>query len=89
MLGNDELMHRQLKEGLYQVDCMNVRTEAAFETAFMTSSGASMQTWHRRMGHLHLEGICELSQKGMVHRLTISSSDHDQVCEGCVIGKSH
>ena len=59
------------------------------DIAFMTSSGTSMRTWHRWMGHLHLKGIHELSQKGMVHGLTISSSDHDRVCEGCAIGKSH
>ena len=84
-LGKDELMHGQLKEGLYRVECIDGSTEAAFAT----SSGASMRTWHRRMGHLHLEGIRELARKGMVHGLTISSSDHDRVCEGCAIGKSH
>src|ERR1700731_1782339 len=84
-LGKDELMHRQLKEGLYRVECIDGSTEAAFAT----SSGASMRTWHRRMGHLHLEGIRELARKGMVHGLTISSSDHNRVCEGCAIGKSH
>ena len=41
------------------------------------------------MGHLHLEAIHELTWKGMVKGLTISSSDYDHVCEGCMMGKSH
>src|SRR6202043_41686 len=61
-LGNEVLMHGNLNEGLYRVDCMHVTTQAAHEA----SSGASLRVWHRWMGHLHLNAICELLRKNMV-----------------------
>jgi hypothetical protein len=85
MLGKDEILHAKLRNGLYYVDCIHADAAAAYEV----SSGASLQTWHRRMGHLHLGVIRELARKEMVKGLTISSNDYDRVCEGCTMGKSH
>jgi hypothetical protein len=41
------------------------------------------------MGHLHIDAIRKLAQKEMVNGLTILSKNHNHVCEGCVLGKSH
>jgi hypothetical protein len=41
------------------------------------------------MGHLHIDAIRKLARKEMVNGLTILSKNHNHVCEGCVLGKSH
>lgn len=85
-VGDDELFCATLSDGLYWID----RAVAGGGVAFVASSSGSLRLWHRRMGHLHLDAIRQLTQRDMVDGLTISSPQtFNHVCEGCVLGKSH
>ncbi|KAE8673808.1 hypothetical protein F3Y22_tig00111772pilonHSYRG00252 [Hibiscus syriacus] len=42
--------------------------------------------WHLRFGHLNFGGLELLSKKGMVKGLP-RINHHDQLCEGCLVGK--
>ncbi|KAI5322684.1 hypothetical protein L3X38_031756 [Prunus dulcis] len=49
---------------------------------------SSTWVWHKRMGHLHLKGLNQLKEKGMVHGLPHLETV-DGVCDGCQLGKQH
>ncbi|GJY68640.1 retrovirus-related pol polyprotein from transposon TNT 1-94, partial [Tanacetum coccineum] len=42
--------------------------------------------WHLRFGHLHFNGLKELTRKGMVHGLSNLAYD-GRFCESCIFGK--
>ncbi|KAJ8456408.1 hypothetical protein ONZ51_g12144 [Trametes cubensis] len=72
---------------LYVIDRVPARTG---EVACVAGSSGSMRLWHRRLAHLNVESIREMSRKELVTGLDISSPrEFDRVCEGCVLGKSH
>jgi hypothetical protein len=80
-LNGEVLLETVLTDALYYIN--------QNEVAFTTISGGSLHLWHRRMGHLHIDAIRKLARKEMVNGLTISSKNHNHVCEGCVLNKSH
>ena len=43
------------------------------------------ELWHRGMGHLHNGALRML--KETVTRVPVFSSEHDDLCRGCVLGK--
>ena len=87
-MDQDELFRATLLTvNLYRIDLV---TKHDGNFAYVANSSGSLRLWHRRMGHLHLDAIRELSKKDMVKGLNISSlKAFDHVCEGCVLGKSH
>jgi hypothetical protein len=82
-LNGEVLLETVLTGALYYIN------QNANEVSFTTILGGSLHLWHRHMGHLHIDAIRKLVQKEMVKGLTILSKNHDHVCEGCVLGKSH
>ena len=52
-----------------------------------SSKALSLQVWHQRLGHLHVDAIKHMAQKDTVKGLTISRQD-DFTCGGCHAGKS-
>ncbi|KAI5348230.1 hypothetical protein L3X38_001117 [Prunus dulcis] len=48
----------------------------------------SLQTWHKRLGHLNEQSIRMLANQDMVHGLPSLDKDF-AVCEGCKLGKQH
>ena len=50
---------------------------------------SSRNTWHQRFGHLNLKDVDQLSKSNMVlgMKLTESTQDTNEICEGCVLGK--
>ncbi|KAM2744386.1 hypothetical protein PS2_020270 [Malus domestica] len=48
----------------------------------------STEIWHKRFGHLHLDGLKQLRDKDMVHGLP-QLEDYNGVCAGCQFGKQH
>jgi hypothetical protein len=54
-----------------------------------TTSKADIHTWHRRLGHLHIDAILDMTKKGMVRGMEIigTSSHTPNPCEACLKGK--
>jgi transposase InsO family protein len=51
-------------------------------------SKASLDVWHRRFGHLHIDAVLRMLQKGMVKGMEISDkSPRTHPCEPCLKGK--
>lgn len=50
------------------------------------SSGKELnELWHRRMGHLHHGALRMLREA--VKGVPVLSTEHDDICRGCVLGK--
>ena len=86
-LGVDELFRVSFPTStvtLYHIKLVDCKA------AFTVIASGSMRVWHRRLGHLHLDAICAMARKKLVSGLDITSpKDHDHVCKGCVLSKSH
>src|SRR6266702_4795510 len=57
--------------------------------AHSATSKADVHTWHRRVGHLHVEAVLNMVRKGMVKGMEIvgSSSLTPHHCDACLKGK--
>ena len=61
--------------------------EAAL-TAHTSTSKADMHTWHRRLGHLHVDAVLAMVRKGMVKGMElVGSHSPPDTCEACLKGK--
>ena len=50
----------------------------------------SLETWHRRLGHVAVEKLDHMAKRGIVSDLKLETSpNHQPKCEACVLGKSH
>ena len=53
-----------------------------------TPSKASLDTWHRRLGHAHIGSVLKLYEKEMVNGMEITgTTTHDTICTPCLEGK--
>ncbi|KAG1825381.1 hypothetical protein EV424DRAFT_1295530, partial [Suillus variegatus] len=50
---------------------------------------ATLDTWHRRLGHINFDSISKLISKDMVNGINIkgSSTHNKAVCQPCLEGK--
>jgi transposase InsO family protein len=55
----------------------------------VSSSRATIDTWHRRLGHLNIDAILRMMRKGMVKGMEItgSATSLSGTCEPCLKGK--
>ena len=68
-------------------DVATPNTEVAL-TARNSTSKANVQTWHRRLGHLHIDAVLAMVRKGMVKGMEIvGSHSPPDTCEACLKGK--
>ena len=50
----------------------------------------SIELWHKRIGHINLQGLRAMQSKGVVIGLSAFDSKRvDRVCEACQLGKQH
>ena len=57
-------------------------------TARNSTSKADLHTWHRRLGHLHIDAVLAMVRKGMVKGMEIvGSHSPPDTCEACLKGK--
>jgi Reverse transcriptase (RNA-dependent DNA polymerase)/gag-polypeptide of LTR copia-type/Pol polyprotein, beta-barrel domain/GAG-pre-integrase domain/Integrase core domain/Domain of unknown function (DUF4219)/Zinc knuckle len=68
---------------------LDIVLEASAKVA--TQANDKLMTWHRRFGHLNVQGLRQLVQKGMVHGLPLETIKDWKlgICEGCLYGKQH
>src|SRR5215212_4258572 len=50
---------------------------------------ANIGLWHRRLGHLGVNGVEQLVTKNLANGINISKNDKLVLCKGCVHGKQH
>lgn len=58
------------------------------KTEVNSASLNSLETWHKRLGHINRRSLCEMVKKGLVNGVTLSDQD-DFFCESCQFGKQH
>ena len=68
--------------------CFPLTMDPATQLVLKASVTHSLQTWHKRLGHLNDQSIRLLANQGMVHGLPSLEKDFE-VCEGCKLGKQH
>ena len=68
---------------LYSLDLHNT----SIDHAFITTSLANFDTWHRRLGHANFQVIHEMARKGLVKGMPTTFSNTSSKCESCILGK--
>ncbi|CAL9003906.1 unnamed protein product [Prunus brigantina] len=68
--------------------CFSLTMVPATQLVLRASVTQSLQTWHKRLGHLNDQSIRMLANQDMVHGLPSLEKDF-AVCEGCKLGKQH
>ncbi|KAI5330256.1 hypothetical protein L3X38_029654 [Prunus dulcis] len=68
--------------------CFSLTMVPATQLVLGASVTHSLQTWHKRLGHLNDQSIKMLANQDMVHGLPSLEKDF-AVCEGCKRGKQH
>ncbi|KAI5312848.1 hypothetical protein L3X38_042022 [Prunus dulcis] len=68
--------------------CFSLTMVPATQLVLRASVTHSLQTWHKRLGHLNDQSIKMLANQDMVHGLPSLEKDL-AVCEGCKLGKQH
>ena len=71
------------QNNLYQVKAVRIPSQA-----HVAKQAKSIELWHRRTGHLSVDGI-RLLAKGMVEGLDVDAKTEMNFCETCVKGKQH
>ena len=50
---------------------------------------ASLQLWHKRLGHVDTNTILKISSAGSARGLKIASNSYEDFCPGCELGKGY
>ena len=58
-------------------------------TAHTASASASLETWHKHMGHMFKEVLKRYAQSSCKGLLINNSPEETGICHGCELGKSH
>jgi transposase InsO family protein len=89
-----ELMPREMARAyIMQGPSAALNPEASITalTSRTLTSSASLETWHRRLGHINFDAVSKLLQKDMVNGIkVIGPRTHNKaVCQPCLDGKQH
>ena len=59
------------------------------DRAFLSQSARvpTLDTWHRRLGHVNNQSILDMAKKGLADGMHIDLSNHPPVCQCCILGK--
>ena len=52
--------------------------------AFAITRGPTLETWHRRLGHVNYRAVIECTRRNGMH---VPSSPHPSLCDHCILGK--
>jgi Pol polyprotein, beta-barrel domain/GAG-pre-integrase domain/gag-polypeptide of LTR copia-type len=69
--------------GLYHVPI----TSSAQAYANLARAPASLETWHKRLGHINYPSIITMAKKGMATGMPTDLSSIPPTCEHCILGK--
>jgi transposase InsO family protein len=69
--------------GLYFVPTAS----SAHAYANLARAPASLETWHKRLGHVNYPSIIAMAKKGMATGMPTDLSSMPPVCEHCILGK--
>lgn len=73
--------------GLYYLILVEKRESVVL--ANQESEQTSIRKWHRRLGHLGIQDLGELSKKKMVLGMNVKTTSTEVICEPCIQGKIH
>ena len=80
------LAQGKLRHGLY---CLLTNTDAAAQHhPLAVSLTADLNLWHRRMSHVHADGIRDMIRRGVVEGIKVDLKTDIKRCTACVYGKS-
>ncbi len=69
---------------LYELQgCSNLKGQ----TASVAMTEGDLELWHRRMGHIHPEGLLQMSRQKMVNGLPLKKDSKLKFCGSCQYGK--
>jgi hypothetical protein len=69
---------------------LNPELSLKASVAKTTLSKASLQTWHRRLGHSNIKSVLKLSRKDMVSGMEITGeTTNNSSCKPCLEGKQN
>ena len=75
-----------MEANLYQLDLKVIGGGDASAKALTSAHGSAMELWHKRLGHLHVNGVKGL--QSMVVGMDLGKGASQMLaCEGCVEGK--
>ena len=59
------------------------------DRAYLSQSARipSLDTWHRRLGHVNNQAILDMATKGLAVGMPVDLSTHPPVCTCCILGK--
>ena len=59
------------------------------DRVFLSQSACipTLNTWHRRLGHVNNQSILDMAKKGLANGMPIDLSNHLPVCQCCILGK--
>ena len=59
------------------------------DCVFLSQSACipTLDTWHRRLGHVNNQSILDMAKKGLADGMPIDLSNHPPVCQCCILGK--
>ena len=79
---------RKVRNKLYQVD-IEAQPVALAAATSATGDHSTTDLWHRRLGHLHADGLIATSR--LVTDLNVNRAEAQRLsrCETCIKGKSH
>lgn len=77
---NAEIVIRNVKEGLYQIDLK----EAVSTSETNTCTSSDLQIWHSCFGH-----ACEAVTRKLVVSHNLSSANKFSPCKSCILSKHH
>lgn len=55
----------------------------------LTAKAYNLMDWHRRLAHVNVYKIMEMSKQGLLPPIAVDTNLTDFVCEGCIKGKMH
>ena len=84
------VMQGGLQGGLYILDCILAPDSSCqSDVAFSAHYERSLDLWHRRLAHIHENGLCYLAKHNLVTGLDVQTNRSLGPCDGCVKGKHH
>jgi GAG-pre-integrase domain len=84
------VMQGSLQGGLYILDCILAPDSShQSDVAFSAHYERSLDLWHRRLAHIHENGLRYLAKHNLITGLDVQTNGSLGPCDGCAKGKHH
>ena len=85
MFRNDKTLAEGIRRGknLYHLQC----DTPTFEHASIARAVPTLETWHRRLGHVNYASIIQMARDGVAVGMPTNLSTTPPVCQHCILGK--